>query len=432
MNDINIKDYLTINREKPTIRQSNKGYTYPEYTYETLLDNGCDLIVRRTSRTGIQRDLTIIPSENLIYIRDVKKGIDKEVTSEGQINQFFQMTNREFADFTTDLNNPFYQADYPAALAGRIINLKRSELSRAMLKKGMNPMTFFRSISSGSNKEKFLLKKIENCPTTFFKIIKYIETNFDNIRNPEDNTIPFKLLLHTLEVAEKINTNNAIWMLNRIIESNSKFELSGLDYWSETTVSGIVDIVQKYNLNFQSYIDYLFFDLYAQGIASINSNIISLYDDTLNMQMLMYDGKIREKYPKHLKETHDKIMLIYNLNLEYFQHKAAVQLHNTCKQLEYKDEDFCIITPEDSSELINEGISLHHCVGSYVDKVNKGKTSILFLRKVDNPTESLVTIEYQNGVIKQVRGLCERLMTDKERTFFNKWTKKFKLVVEGE
>ena len=76
------------------------------------------------------------------------------------------------------------------------------------------------------------------------------------------------------------------------------------------------------------------------------------------------------------------------------------------------------MTPEDSSELIDEGISLHHCVGSYVDKVNSGKTSILFLRRADAPSESLITIEYQDGAIKQVRGLCERLMNEKERKFF--------------
>lgn len=191
-------------------------------------------------------------------------------------------------------------------------------------------------------------------------------------------------------------------------------------------------MIKNYNLNFKSYIDYLFDDLYIQGIARIEDNIISLYDDTLNMQSLMFEGKIKDKYPKHLKETHDKETLIYNLNVEYFEHQTAVKLHNTCKELEYSDDNYCIIVPEDSSELIDEGVSLHHCVGSYVDKVNRGKTSILFLREANRRNESLITIEYQDGVIKQVRGLCERYLNDKERKFFDKWCKKFNLTVAGE
>lgn len=430
MNDVNIKDYLKINTAEVTTRKTG-AYSYPEYTYEILLDNGCDLIIRRTSRTGIKRDLTIIPSEGLVFIRDVKKGVDKPVTTEGQVNQFFQMSGTQYANLIEQIKNSYYHVEYVSYFAARIFSISQHQLTREFLKRGINPLHFFRANIS-FNKEKFLLEKMENNSTTFFKVINYIEDNFDKIKNERDNTIPMKLLIHTLEVAEKINTNNAIWMLERVTESNSSFELSALDYWSEKTVSGIVDIVNKYHLNFQSYINYLFFDLYTQGINSIDHHVISLYDDTLNMQTLMYDGKVREKYPKHLKEAHDKTLLVYNLNLEYFEHQAAVKLHNDCKKLEYQDEDFCIITPEDSSELIKEGISLHHCVGSYVDKVNKGKTSILFLRKKDNPTESLITIEYQNGAIRQVRGLCERLMDGKERKFFDKWTKKFKLAVEGE
>lgn len=432
MNDVNIKDYLTINKEQPIIKNSKRGYSYPEYTYEVILDNGCDLIFRRTSRTGIQRDLTIIPSENLIYIRDVKKGVDKVVTNEGMVSQFFQMSGNAYCEMIKSIKNPFFHTEYPTTFASRIFGLTKNSLARELLKRGLNPLLFFRQITIGTNKEKFLLDKIQNSPTTFFKILKYIEEHYEDIYSSKDNGIPLKLLIHVLEVADKINTNNAIWMLNRVVESNSTFELPALDYWSDKHISGIVDIVEKYNLNFQSYINYLFFDLYTQGINAIDNSIISLYDDTLNMQTLMYDGKVRDKYPKHLKETHDKVMLIYNLNLEYFEHKEAVKLHNECKQLEYSDENYCIITPEDSSELINEGISLHHCVGSYVEKVNKGKTSVLFLRKKETPNESLITIEYKDGVIKQVRGLCERLMDNNERKFFDKWTKRFKLCVEGE
>lgn len=425
MDKINIKDYLSINREEKNNKQNNLSYSYPEFTYEILFDNGSDLIIRRTSKTGIKRDLTFIPSEGLVFIRDVKKGVDKPA-GRTAISQFFRMSSNEFQELMKDVKNDFYKEDvhYPDNFAYRIDSWYSNKAVREFIKRGYNPFYFLKGCM-GSVAMDYLLKKIESQPNTVFKIVEYM----NNKKEIKENKNNGALLFHALEVSEQINYNNAIWMIDKILDSNSTFELPVLDGWRHTLIKGIINIVEKYNLNFQSYIEYLFYDLYAQGIDTIDEDIIQIYDDTLNMQSLMYDGIVRDKYPKHLKEAHDKTTLIYNLNLEYFQHKTAIKLHNECKKLEYKDDEFCIVAPEDSSELINEGISLHHCVGSYVNKVDTGETSILFLRKTENPTESLITIEYQDGVIKQVRGLCERLMNEKERKFFDKWTKKFKIGV---
>ena len=422
MDNVNIKDYLKVNTEVPTNKRTRSA-GFPTYDYEIILDNGCDVIIRRISGTGIKRDLTIIPSDNLVFIRDVKKGIDKFVTGEGQITQFFQDVPHNFFE---QLKNSFWHCTYSSAFSGRVMSLKSSRLIRAFLKKGLNPRDIFGNYPSSST-DKYLSDEIIESPA-FTKIFnKLIE-----IQSKDSKMILEGLFVISLEISERLNFNNAIWMLDRLKESNSKCEISAFKGYYGHLASWIPNLIEKYNLNFQSLINYLFFDLYAQGINCIDDDIITIYDDTLNMQTLMYNGKVREKYPKHLKETHDKVTLIYNLNQQYFDHQQAVKLHNECKNLEFSDSEYCIVTPEDSSELIDEGISLHHCVGSYVDRVNAGKTSILFLRRVDAPDESLITIEYQDGSIKQVRGLCERLMNDKERKFFTKWTKKFKINVDRE
>lgn len=427
MNNVDIKDYLTVNTENTNKkRNSNSSYSYPTYEYEIILDNGSDVIIRRTSGTGIKRDFTIIPSDNLVFIRDVKKGTDKFVLGEGQINSFFQDASH---DLFQKLKNNYWDCEYCSYFATRVMGMKNSEITREFVKKGLNPRKIFGGTVS-SNTEKYLVEKMQNSSTTFTKVVNKLLEIVEGSNVITNSTS--ELLVNTLGICEKINFNNAIWMLDRLQESNSEFHIPAFKGWYGKAADWIPTLIEKYNLDFKTLINYLFFDLYTQGINYIDESILQLYDDTLNMQTLMYDGKVKDKYPKHLKETHDKVTLVYNLNQEYFEHQKAIKLHNECKNLEYKDDDYCIITPEDSSELINEGISLHHCVGSYVDKVNKGKTSILFLRKIDVPDESLITIEYQDGTIKQVRGLCERLMSDKERKFFDKWVKKFKIKVERE
>lgn len=425
MNDVNIKDYLKVNTNTST-KHRGSSYSYPSYNYEIILDNGSDVIIRRTSGTGIQRDFSIIPSDNLVFIRDVKKGTDKVVVGEGQINSFFQDVPHNLFE---KLKNDYWHCEYSTYFATRVLSLKNSAVIREFIKKGLNPRKIFGGNPS-SKTEKYILDKMEKSPTTFTKIINKIFEIQDG--SNVDSSSTEELLVNVFGIVDKINFNNAIWMLDRLKESNSGFHIPAFKGWYGDVKDWIPTLVEKYSLDFKSLINYLFFDLYIQGINYIDESILQLYEDTLNMQTLMYDGKVRDKYPKHLKEAHDKVTLIYNLNQEYFDHQIAIKLHNECKNLEYKDENYCIVTPEDSSELINEGISLHHCVGSYVEKVNKGKTSILFLRRTEAPDESLITIEYQDGSIKQVRGLCERLMNNKEREFFEKWVKKFKIEVDGE
>lgn len=425
MNDVNIKDYLKVNTNTST-KHRGSSYSYPSYNYEIILDNGSDVIIRRTSGTGIQRDFSIIPSDNLVFIRDVKKGTDKVVVGEGQINSFFQDVPHNLFE---KLKNDYWHCEYSTYFATRVLSLKNSAVIREFIKKGLNPRKIFGGNPS-SKTEKYILDKMEKSPTTFTKIINKIFEIQDG--SNVDSSSTEELLVNVFGIVDKINFNNAIWMLDRLKESNSGFHIPAFKGWYGDVKDWIPTLVEKYSLDFKSLINYLFFDLYTQGINYIDESILQLYEDTLNMQTLMYDGKVRDKYPKHLKEAHDKVTLIYNLNQEYFDHQIAIKLHNECKNLEYKDENYCIVTPEDSSELINEGISLHHCVGSYVEKVNKGKTSILFLRRTEAPDESLITIEYQDGSIKQVRGLCERLMNNKEREFFEKWVKKFKIEVDGE
>ena len=425
MNDVNIKDYLKVNTNTST-KHRGSSYSYPSYNYEIILDNGSDVIIRRTSGTGIQRDFSIIPSDNLVFIRDVKKGTDKVVVGEGQINSFFQDVPHNLFE---KLKNDYWHCEYSTYFATRVLSLKNSAVIREFIKKGLNPRKIFGGNPS-SKTEKYILDKMEKSPTTFTKIINKIFEIQDG--SNVDSSSTEELLVNVFGIVDKINFNNAIWMLDRLKESNSGFHIPAFKGWYGDVKDWIPTLVEKYSLDFKSLINYLFFDLYTQGINYIDESILQLYEDTLNMQTLMCDGKVRDKYPKHLKEAHDKVTLIYNLNQEYFDHQIAIKLHNECKNLEYKDENYCIVTPEDSSELINEGISLHHCVGSYVEKVNKGKTSILFLRRTEAPDESLITIEYQDGSIKQVRGLCERLMNNKEREFFEKWVKKFKIEVDGE
>lgn len=62
-----------------------------------------------------------------------------------------------------------------------------------------------------------------------------------------------------------------------------------------------------------------------------------------------------------------------------------------------------------------EGTTLGHCVGGYINKVVDRKTNIMFIRKIQDPTKPLFTVEIlSNGVIEQIHGRYNSNIDDKK------------------
>lgn len=67
-------------------------------------------------------------------------------------------------------------------------------------------------------------------------------------------------------------------------------------------------------------------------------------------------------------------------------------------------DEFEIVVPREPVDIINEGASLNHCVGGYLESVASGYKTILFLRKVSEPEISFYTIEVNNFNVVQIHG----------------------------
>lgn len=89
-----------------------------------------------------------------------------------------------------------------------------------------------------------------------------------------------------------------------------------------------------------------------------------------------------------------------------------------------KGKGLILIVPKTGDEIREEGAALHHCVGSYVDRVAKGETSVFFIRKEDSPDKPYFTLEWKNNDIAQCRGLHNREMPPEVRAFTQAFKKK--------
>ena len=224
-------------------------------------------------------------------------------------------------------------------------------------------------------------------------------------------------------------------------ESYTKSSLTSVnasydDYYYRQQTDELSKVISEYGVDPKRLIEYLCFDVYTQGFVRMP---INTYMDYLRMAKYVDDGKIKDKYPKYLLTTHDIYSLKYSqLKIEIdkkmfadhykkFKDKYSVE-GNTL----FKTKTLEMIIPEKPQDLINEGIALGHCVGSYVEKVAKGICLILFVRKNLSIDNSYLTVEIvpcneygkNNYMILQIQAENKRTtLTTDEINFFKEFMK---------
>ena len=60
---------------------------------------------------------------------------------------------------------------------------------------------------------------------------------------------------------------------------------------------------------------------------------------------------------------------------------------------EYSDDSLTVRLPKSMDEIVQEGAALSHCVGGYAKRHANGQTTILFLRKAEEPDTPYYTME---------------------------------------
>lgn len=81
-----------------------------------------------------------------------------------------------------------------------------------------------------------------------------------------------------------------------------------------------------------------------------------------------------------------------------------------------------IVSPTIPNDLINEGLHMGHCVGTYVERYASGTSKIFFVRKKDDVEKSYVTIELNKyNKLVQARGFCNSSPDKEVLKFIDNW-----------
>jgi hypothetical protein len=169
---------------------------------------------------------------------------------------------------------------------------------------------------------------------------------------------------------------------------------------------------------------------YFKNLVTKENNLATLLGDysdylcaahTLNYNML--DTMIL--YPKNFKNAHDITIKKLELNKSKHLNASIKRIYKELKDDYYfEDKKLFVRIAKSTSEIIDEGSKLSHCVGQYVEKVADGICIIAFIRQKDAPKEPFYTMEIRNYQIWQCRGLRNCNMTDEVKAFVEKYKNK--------
>lgn len=87
---------------------------------------------------------------------------------------------------------------------------------------------------------------------------------------------------------------------------------------------------------------------------------------------------------------------------EFDNRRMALNYSKHNKAWEFEYGDYKVIIPTTAQDIITEGQRMHHCVGSYVNRVLENDCYICFIRHKNTPDTPYITCQvYNNGEIGQ-------------------------------
>lgn len=186
---------------------------------------------------------------------------------------------------------------------------------------------------------------------------------------------------------------------------------------------------------------------YSRDVNNISFNWV--INDYFRLYELCKNHFTNNHFPKfpslvEISKYHDDLVEFHQLisakqkekDLENKQIVYDTLLPNLNK-LEFSNEKYSIIIPKKLIEIVQEGITLHHCVGSYIDAVCNKYNKIYFLRKNESLDQSWFTIDvdYDNNV-RQVHTKYNQTIAsvseyNELKEFLNLWANKKNLILKS-
>lgn len=248
---VSLKDYI-IDMKSATV----KGVTQ----YEVVLENNTDFIVRRQTATTC-RELVILVSKGLYYIKDCKTGHIEEL-KEQTLNSFL----RELKDGMIALNQVHWLSNLYRESVGLIMQVITDETLTDMCRHNVLVNTFD--------------------PTWYTRYWKQNRKLFTRLYNMFPNMADRKKYQASIPVIfwieQQYGANEAMFFAEKLVQSGITeldFSNDGHYYYERQVLHEpgwfLKVMASPHRINLRRFIDYILFDLYAQGYGVDNVALLT-------------------------------------------------------------------------------------------------------------------------------------------------------------
>lgn len=242
-----------------------------------------------------------------------------------------------------------------------------------------------------------------------FDVLGIDRTQFSTVQRINAGLIELEVIQELGKAGLKA-TDEQICLIADYLGVNSIIEMT--KYTKYTTINRILKYIESQ----------------SSDVSEMRDVFSDWKDYVEDCKLLKYDlGNDFVLFPKDLAKTHrETYSLIEDNKGELFNSRIKEMHDRLLDLLGWEYGDSIITVPKTADDVIKEGQLLHHCVGRYVDKVAKGKTIVLFLRKKDEINKPYYTIELDpiSLDIKQCRGKNNSSMDENVKKIINRYKKK--------
>lgn len=411
----------------------------PSITYTVKICSGCDVAIERKSPRSTSL-LVLLVSQNQYYIK--KQDVIDVLTIENYTKFFYSLTDARLELPNCTWTDALYKGK---AAAETLLTLLRYETFVELAKKSLINTSLLRGLY---NLDWYNLAKLKDIYKKNPALYSYIYKTFT-----KENMLSLfysSLIENVFTLADYLSLEYAKQFLEYSIHSPltegfNQFR-TAIKYnencilherffciKDDSAYRYARNSIAKLGVSFEPkrFIEYITYDCCVQGYADNFESFLYTWSDSLTMQIELF-GKIKEKYPKSLNSTHQKLSYLTRQKkkiVDELKWKKAVE---DMEDFEYSGSDFVIMCPKTPEDMRDEACQQNNCLTGYIDNVTNGFEKVLFLRNKKDLDKSLVTIElYNDGRIGQVYGANNSTPSIKCLDFVSEWAKNKNLIWTG-
>lgn len=331
--------------------------------------------------------------------------------------------SRQLAEnFHAMLETPLFEAFLSSGLTNFIW------YANAYCKYSTTPVSILESLFGAINKkEKKLYKAIGVCPS----IVRWMDEKLD-VLDKSSTSYNQKYLeypyIYGIKVVKTMFASCPEYLQDMSLDTFKRFYQSIADSAANEMLvyHGAVEIITYIIMmngprNIYEYADYVPDFLCKLSVCDDEfrkfyyNERVNMYKDYLKAAVALKDAGIMVKKWKfrdmtELRKAHDDIVEIYNNLCDEIKEKEflakAEKLKKRWEKLEYNEDQFIVVMPNDMSDIVNEGFELSHCVKTYINDVITEKTIIMFIRRTAEPDKPFYTLEIRDKVVRQCHGFA--------------------------